>query len=158
MIPEETLRALPDPVQGHFARLEGYVVRTIAGHIGSMGEATMTDAHRMIELQRMGANLRQIDAEIARTAGIAERDVQRIMTEASRLEYRGVAACARAWDNPLPAHEANRNLQGLIERMSRATAGTFANISDSRAIGMIHAEGGHVRKAQHPGRPREAEP
>ena len=142
MMPEETLRALPDPVQRHFARLEGYVVRVIAKHIGgTLGRATTTDTHRMMELQRMGANLRHIDAEIARTVGLAERDVQRIMQEASRREYRGVAAHARAWDSPLPPHEANRNLQRLVEQASRATAGTFANISDSRAVGMVDRMG-----------------
>ena len=141
MIPEETLRGLPDSIQGHFMKLERHVVGLIAGHIGSLRGVTFSDVHRMNELRRVGANLRYIEGEIARTVGIAERDVHRLMVEASRREYAGRAVYAGTIDRPLPKFEANGNLQALVRQVSGATNGTFTNISNSYAVGMIGRNG-----------------
>ena len=141
MMPEETLRSLPDPVQSHFVKLEKYVVGVIAGHIGSLRGMTFSDVHRMNELRRVGANLRQIEGEVARTVGMAERDVHRLFVEASRREYAGRAVYAHVMNRPLPEFEANQNLQALVRQVSGATNGTFSNISNSQAVGMIGKDG-----------------
>ena len=144
MMPEETLRALPDPIQRHFVRLERYVVGMIAGHMGSLRGMTFSDVHRMNELQRVGANLRQIEAEVARTVGIAERDVHRMFIEASRREYAGRAVYADVINRPLSEFEANQNLQMLVNQVSGATNGTFNNISNSHAVGMMSRNGRYI--------------
>ena len=138
MIPEERLRALPDAARAHFVRLEMYAVRMIAARIGNPRHL---EAHRYGRMALIGADLRALDAEIARAAGLAARDVRAAMAEASRLEYRGVRIHADALGRRLPAWETDAALQRLVDEMAGATSGTFSNITGSRAVGMATHHG-----------------
>lgn len=131
MLSEEALQALPEPLWKTFQQLEINIITTICTHIGSIGELTATDIHKLDELQRIGFNLAEIQADIAKTVNKSEKQIYDIFYKASEIEYNGQKANYDLTGIKFIPFAENKQLQELVQNISRATFVQFVNISST---------------------------
>jgi hypothetical protein len=140
VIPEAELRALPDPLQLQFRRLEHKIVARIANHIARIGTVRAGDLHALNEMRQVGFNLRHIEADIAATLATSQTAVRSTLVSASVREY-GTPATYHAFNVHPPPFSKNTQLQQLIAQIARGTDRTFQNISHSSVVGLVNRRG-----------------
>lgn len=137
MLSEQQLVALPERLQEQFKRLEKDFIDRICKRIGEIGSLTATDLHRLDELSRIGFDVAAMEADIAKTLEISERDVRKILHNAAEQEYNGVAYdMAKIRRDVIPFAE-NEHLQTLIDSISKTISGEVRNIS--KTLGFVNS-------------------
>jgi len=139
MLTEEQLIRLPLQIQGYFSDLESNIIAIICEHIREIGEITITDVHRLAELQKIGYNIERIEKAIAETLSLTQDEVYKAFYESSRIDYESEREIFKSVGRELIPFAENMPLQNLIEEISKVTAEEFTNIT--RTTGFVTANG-----------------
>lgn len=108
--------------------VEEYLIR-MGEQIQEIGELIPSEINRLVQLQRMNANLDAIKKEIARLAEISAEDLMRIFEAAMESDARFVAS---TFGNEFkPSILQKPELQRMLQAQLRVTIGEMANLSQT---------------------------
>lgn len=105
---------------------EEYLIK-MGDQIKEIGELTPSSINRLIQMQRMNANLDAIKTEIARLAEISAADLEKVFNKAMEIDARFVAF--RFGNAYKPDILKNPALVQILKAQLRTTLGELANLS-----------------------------
>lgn len=144
MLSENAIDNLVQPIAERQESINTYVITKIARSVREIGEISPSDINRMRILTQMGVDIRQMNAELARLSGLQVRDIKALIkTVAIRTNLDAKPLYDYRHRSFIP-YDKNFKLQQLVNIVGNRTAGTYENLSNSRATGFL------IRDPQHP--------
>ena len=146
MLSENAIDNLVEPIVTRQEKINIYVLTEIANKVREIGKLSPSDINRMKLLVQYGADIRQMNAEIARLSGLQVKDIKStIKTVAIKTNIDAKPLYDYRHKSFIP-YEKNDKLQQFVETIGDRTAGTYENISNSKATGFL------IRDLQNPGK------
>lgn len=137
MLSQSTLEKLIQPFIDRAEAINLYVIRKIAKRIKQIGELKPSDVYALQQLLRSGSDVREINAEIARITSLQVREVKRLVRAIAFDAYLDAKPFFDYRKKPYIPFDKNTQLQRVIRAWENITAGTFRNVSGSRATGFL---------------------
>lgn len=109
----------------------------IVKRLKEIGTLTVSDLYRLERLLKMGADVRQINQEIARLMALQESDIKRIIKTVAKYAYTDTKSYYDYRHKPFIPFEKNEPLQKQVKAMARVTADACTNLSNSQATGFL---------------------
>ena len=81
---EEQIKELVEPIGDLFWMLEKRTRDRIADRLGQIGKLTASDIHELERLADLGADIADIEKEIATATGLAQEEIHNIILEAAQ--------------------------------------------------------------------------
>lgn len=146
MLSENAIDYLVQPIVTRQEAINTYVLTKIAKSVKEIGQISPSDINRMKILVEYGADIREMNAELARMSDTQVKDIKTmIKTVAIRTSIDAKPLYDYRHKSFIP-YERNTKLQGLVNIIGNRTAGTYENLSQSKATGFL------IRDLQNPGR------
>lgn len=120
-------------VVGLFRDASLYYIRKVARQIAHIGEMSASTINMMAVMASMNEDLAMINAEIARAARLSVPALYDVYNEALNDVYRDPRFERALKHEPLP-DGSKRALNRMAEAVSRQTAGTMVNLSNTTAV------------------------
>ena len=105
-------------------------LKKMGEHIAEIGTLIPSDVHRLQQLRRMRRNLRDIQRQIARAAGVSLGDVQKIFEHVATEDARMAARVMGR--NPALVNDAP--VKRILQAQLRETAGRLQNLSNTTVV------------------------
>lgn len=144
MLNDVDIDNLIQPFVDRQLQLESYVVNTIATRVGEIGTLSKTDVYRLQQLYKIGSDVKNINKQIANVLNIQENQVKKMIKEVAINTYTDAKPFYDYRHKSQIPYEKNKKLQRTVEAVSRQTANTFKNMSNSKAVGF------QIRDAKNP--------
>ena len=131
MLSERQLRALLALFEARMQGITDKYLALMGGHLKAVGGLKPSDVHRLTEMRRMGANVRTIQQDIARSAEANVADLAAVFgaVAASDQEF------AQQWfGEPARVKGTPRNstaIERMLKAQLRVTAQAFKNLSQT---------------------------
>lgn len=136
MLSDNALDKLIAPIAQRQERINNYIVSLIAKHIKQIGTINASDVYKLQQMMNIGGDMRLIQKALAIATDMNVKEVKSILYKAAEelygdskpyYEYRGMSFV------PL---EENTQLNALVEAISRETAESFVNLSNTTGFTM----------------------
>lgn len=148
MLSENAIDNLVQPIVTRQEAINTYVISKIALSVREIGELSPSDINRMKLLVDMGVDIREMNKEIARMSNLQVKDIKSLIkTVAIRTNLDAKPLYDYRHKSFIP-YEKNSKLQSFVKLIGNRTAGTYENISRSKAIGFL------MRDLRYPGAQR----
>lgn len=145
MLSESAIDNLVEPIVTRQEDINIYVLQKIAKKVRDIGTITASDINRMKILIEYGADIREMNSELARLANLQVRDIKdTIKTVAIKTNLDAKPLYDYRHKSFIP-YEKNKNLQDTVKIIGDRTAGTYKDLSHSKATGFL------IRDQKHPG-------
>ena len=144
MLNDVDIDNLIQPFVDRQLQLESYVVNTIATRVGEIGTLSKTDVYRLQQLYKIGSDVKNINKQIANILNIQENQVKKMIKEVAINTYTDAKPFYDYRHKSQIPYEKNKKLQRTVEAVSRQTANTFKNMSNSKDVGF------QIRDAKNP--------
>lgn len=146
MLSENTIDNLVQPIVTRQESINTYVLSKIATSVREIGEISPSEINRMKLLVDMGINIREMNKELARLSNLQVKDIKSLIkTVAIKTNIDAKPLYDYRHKSFIP-YEKNTKLQSFVRIVGDRTAGTYENISHSKATGFL------IRDLQNPGR------
>lgn len=148
MLSESTIENLIQPMVDRQESINTYVLTKIATKVREIGELSPSDVKRLKLLVDYGADIRLMNAEISRLSNLQVRDIKSMIKTVAvdtHLDAKPLYDYRHKSFIPYPK---NTKLQNLVRTIGNRTAGTYENISNSKATGFL------IRDLKNPNRLR----
>lgn len=117
-----------------------YIISKIASKLREIGTLSPVDLKRLKIMFNYGADVREINAEIAKQANMQVREIKGIIKSVAKETYTDAKPFYDYRHKSQISFEKNKNLQRVINSIANRTAGEYRNISNSRATGYMIAD------------------
>ena len=145
MLSENTIDNLVQPIVTRQESINTYVLAKIATSVREIGEISPSEINRMKLLVDMGVNIREMNKELARLSNMQVKDIKSLIkTVAIKTNIDAKPLYDYRHKSFIP-YDKNKKLQSFVRIVGDRTAGTYENISHSRATGFL------VRDLKYPG-------
>ena len=145
MLNERAIDRLIQPIVTRQEVINDYVLSKIALSVREIGEISPSEVNRMKLLVDMGADIREMNTELARLSGVQVKDIKALIkTVAVRTNLDAKPLYDYRHKSFIP-YEKNSKLQSFVRVVGDRTAETYQNISKSKAIGFM------MRDLRYPG-------
>ena len=144
MLNDVDIDNLIQPFVDRQLQLESYVINTIATRVGEIGTLSKTDVYRLQQLYKIGSDVKSINRQIAKILNMQEIQVKKMIKEVAINTYVDAKPFYDYRHKSQLPYEKNKKLQRTVEAVSRQTANTFRNMSNSKAVGF------QIRDAKNP--------
>lgn len=137
LLNESWLEQLPDNVVKNMELLNDYVVQKIAEQIRAIGDIGAANAYRLKSaIEYAGADLDEIQKEIARTAGRNEREIEEIFEQIAEenVDFANTYYKARGM-KPLKKYTESAILQSFVDAWKASASDGVTNVSKTTAVG-----------------------
>ena len=131
--PIETQEEILDEMMERFDDVNTLYITKVAEQIETIGELNAASMHRIEVMATMNENIAQINARLAEAVQMAKRDLLRLYDRALNDMYRSPAFERALQETPLAQIDKER-LNNLAQMISRQTAGTMENLSNTTAV------------------------
>lgn len=146
MLSETAIDNLVQPLVTRQEKINTYVLTKIANSVREIGELSPSDINRMKLLVEYGADIREMNSQLAEMSNQQVRDIKSmIKTVAVKTNIDAKPLYDYRHKSFIP-YEKNSRLQQLVGIIGDRTAGTYENLSNSRATGFL------IRDLRNPGR------
>lgn len=146
MLSENAIDYLVQPIVTRQEAINTYVLTKIARSVKEIGQISPSDINRMKILVDYGIDIREMNAELAKMSDMQVKDIKTmIKTVAVRTNIDAKPLYDYRHKSFIP-YERNTKLQNLVNIVGGRTAGTYENLSQSKATGFL------IRDLQNPGR------
>lgn len=146
MLSEHTIDHLVQPIVTRQENINTRIISSIARSVGEIGEISPSEINRMKLLVQYGADIRQMNAEIAKLSGLQVRDIKNVIRTTAIKTHLDAKPLYDYRHKSFIPYDRNTKLQQLVSIIGERTAGTYQNISNSRATGFL------IRDLQNPSR------
>lgn len=145
MLSENTIDHLVQPIVTRQESINTYVLSKIALSVREIGELSPSDVNRMKLLVDMGADIREMNAELARLSDLQVKDIKSLIkTVAIQTNLDAKPLYDYRHKSFIP-YDKNSKLKSYVQIIGDRTANTYKNISHSRAVGYV------IRDLRYPG-------
>lgn len=145
MLSENALDKLVQPIVTRQESINTYVISKIARSVREIGQLSPSDVNQMKLLVDMGADIREMNLTLADMSDKQVKDIKSLIkTVAIRTNIDAKPLYDYRHKSFIP-YEKNSKLQSFVRLIGDRTAGTYENISRSRATGFL------IRNLQFPG-------
>lgn len=134
MLSDNALEKLIQPFIDRQENLNNYVISIIAKRIKEIGQLTPSDIFALGRLLKSGADVRLINAEIAKLTNLQVKEVKSLIKNVASDTYLGTKPFYDYRHKSFIPFEKNKPLQTSVEAISRQTEQTFKNLSNSSAF------------------------
>ena len=137
MLSENAINYLVQPIVTRQEAINTYVLTKIARSVREVGQISVSDINKMKLLVEYGADIREMNAELAKMSDMQVKDIKNVIkTVAVRTNIDAKPLYDYRHKSFIP-YERNTKLQQLVTTIGNRTAGTFENISNSKATGFL---------------------
>lgn len=144
MLSDDAIENLMQPIIDRQESINAYVIEKIAKRVRDVGTLTPSDLNRLKLLVAMGADIRQINDELAKLANLQVREIKKLIKQVAIADYIDAKPFYDYRHKSFVPFEKNTELQSLVNAIAQQTADTYTNISKSTATGFM------IRDAQNP--------
>lgn len=148
MLSENTIENLIRPMVNRQEAINSYVLEKIAQSVREIGELSPSDINRMKLLVEYGADIRKMNAEIARLSNTQIKDIKTMIKTVAVDTHIDAKPLYDYRHRSFIPYKKNEKLQQLVRIIGNRTANTYENLSNSKATGFL------IRDLKHPGRLR----
>ena len=137
MLSQSAIENLIQPIVDRQESINMYVIDKIADRLRDVKELRPADINALKKLVRSGADIRAINAEIARQTQIQVRDIKKVIKIAAVDSYLDMKPFYDYRHKSYIPFEKNKKLQKIVRAVGNVTANTYINLSNSKATGFI---------------------
>ena len=133
MLTDRQMDAVLEIFQQRMQSVTDFYYQRMGEHIRQIGQLAPSDVHRLQQLRRMDANLRDVKRRLAKAAGLNLKDLDTVLQEAAKVDDRvakkifGVSDASVALRNNTP-------LQRALRAQYAESAGRLNNLSNSTVV------------------------
>lgn len=146
MLSENAIDKLVQPIVTRQESINTYVITKIARSVKEIGELSPSQINRMKLLIEYGADIRLLNAELARLCDLQVSDIKSLIKTVAIDTHIDAKPLYDYRHRSFIPYDKNNKLQQFVRIIGDRTAGTYENISHSRATGFL------IRDLQNPTR------
>ena len=143
MLTPEFLASFPQPIFDLFQELEDEILADISRRIAKTGKITDTAQWQMDRLDAILSTDEKIKKAISNTDKQAQKEIEKMLTEAAQTSFDAEAAIYHAANKPVRKLADYSELEILIESITRQTQGELKNLT--RTMGFVEQVNGKSR-------------
>ena len=144
MLNDRAIDKLITPVISRQEYINVFVLESIATKVKDIGKLTPGDVKQLKMLVNMGADIREMNKELARLSNLQVKDIKSIIKTVAIDAHLDAKPLYDYRHKKFIPYEKNKRLQNIVKAVNKITAGTYRNISNSRAVGFL------IRDLKHP--------
>lgn len=145
MLSDNAIDNLIKPIMDRQESINTLVLSMIADKVREVGELSVADINRLKILVSLGADIRQMNEYLAKLLNLQVRDIKFMIKSVAVDTYLDAQPLYDYRFRSFISYEKNTELQRLVLAVGNQTAGTYENLSNSRATGFL------IRDLQNPG-------
>lgn len=134
MLSERDIEKLIQPILDRQEAISNYVITKIAKRVKEIGTLLPSDVYKLERLLKSGADVREINAELARITGINEQSIKNMIKTVAKDAYLDTKPFFDYRLKSFIPFDKNVALQRVVKAIANQTAGTYINLSRSRAF------------------------
>lgn len=134
MITNEKFSEISYQMASHFEAINTDAINKMGEHLRDMGKLTATDMHRLEQMNRMNANVQEINRMLRKQCQITQNQLNSLYLASGLDIYENMAIFYGAKGVRRIPFNQNARIQHFIQSVSDRTANTFENISRTTAI------------------------
>ena len=146
MLSENTIENFVRPMVNRQEAINSYVLEKIARSVREIGELSPSDINRMKLLVDYGADIRKMNAEIARLSNTQVKDIKTMIKSVAIETQIDAKPLYDYRHRSFIPYKKNEKLQNLVKIVGNRTANSYENLSNSKATGFL------IRDLKNPGR------
>lgn len=131
MLTPQYLQEQPQHIVDIFLKLEEDIIADIARRISQNLKLTETAEYQIEMLYRMGYNIDDIEAQIAKTLKLTEKELDKILNDAAQTSYENDRAIYKKGGKILPELNKNPKMVDFIQATVAQTKGSLRNLSNT---------------------------
>lgn len=130
MLTDEQLAEALDLIDSRYQKVNQKYLRKVGETVLKIGELNQSSINRLIQMRRMGVDVRTINRELRKVTGLTKKDIKTLYKKAAKEENtdarfsyvsRGVEPDSIRWE-------------ALVEDIWRQTAGAMENLANSTVV------------------------
>ena len=134
MLSEDALEKLVQPIIDRQEAINTYVISIIAKRIKEIGGLLPSDIHRLIRILKSGADVRKINAEIAKQTSLQVADIKSLIREVALDAYIDAKPYYDYRHKSYVPFDKNVQLQRVVKAVAKQTADTYVNTAKAQAF------------------------
>lgn len=134
MLSEDALQNLVQPIVDRQENISNYIIRIIAQRVREFGELLPSDVHALERLLKSGADVKKINAELARLTGLQVKDIKKLIRTVALDSYLDAKPFYDYRHKAFVPFAKNEQLQRVVASIANQTADTYVNMSKAQAF------------------------
>ena len=131
---EDEIDKLIQPVVDRQESINMFIISKIAQRIKEIGELLPSDVFSLGQLARTGADVRVINAEIAKIVSLQVKDIKKIIKKVAENVYENAKPFFDYRKKPFIPFEENEPVQKVVKAIEKQTSGTYQNLAKAQAF------------------------
>lgn len=116
-------------------KINNQILEIIMKRIKEIGTLQPSDIHRLQQIYLTGVDVMEITKLLALGTAMQVKDIQNIIRDVAEMTLYDAKAYYDFRNKPFIPYDENIHMQRIVKAISKETADSFKNISNSRAIG-----------------------
>ncbi len=137
MLSEDAIDNLVQPIVDRQESINMYVIQKIANRLRSIKQLTKADIKTLKSLVVTGADIRELNAELARQSNLQIRDIKQVIKITAIDTYEDTKPFYDYRHKSYIPFENNDKMQRIVDGIANQTRNTYVNLSNSSATGFI---------------------
>jgi hypothetical protein len=137
MLSEDAIDNLVQPIVTRQESINTYVLSKIAENVKTIGKLSSEDIKRMQILVRYGADVREMNKELARLSNLQVRDIKSLIKTVAIETHLDAKPLYDYRHRAFIPYVRNKKLQSIVTAIGDVTAKTYENLSNSKATGFL---------------------
>lgn len=137
MLSDNALDNLVQPIIDRQESINVYVLQKMAQKVKNIGELSSRDIKRLKILVQYGADIRQMNSELARMSNLQVRDIKTLIKVVAIDTHLDAKPLYDYRHRSFIPYDRNLKLQRVVTAIGNNTAGTYTNLSNSKATGFL---------------------
>lgn len=134
MLNDKLLDALPEVLAARMEKANEYMLKKAGEHIGRIGRLTASDIHRLDELRRASADIREIEKELAKETQKNVADIEELFAFVASQNLEQSRDFYKWRGKEYIPYEKNAYLRRYVQSISRQTQDTLKNLSQTTVL------------------------
>ena len=137
MLSQDALENLVQPIIDRQEAINTYILTKIAKRIKEIGELLPSDVYQLQQLLKSGADVREINKFLATITARQVQDIKQMVRIIALDAYIDAKPFFDYRKKPYIPFKKNKRLQTIVKAMEKITAGSYVNLSNSKATGFL---------------------
>lgn len=135
MLSDEVLEKVIDRLIDRINKGNEYVINEIGKSIGQLRTVTPSKAHQLAQLLKYGGSYEKIVKKLAEITNLNIKDIYKIFEEVAKNDWQFAQQFYKYRGIDYIPYKENTALKSMVDSIAQITAGEYANLSNTRAIG-----------------------
>lgn len=134
MYNETDINKLIQPIVDRQIEINTYVIRKIAQRIKSIGELLPSDAYKLEQLAKTGADVRDINKRLTALTKLQLSDIKKVIRTVAGNIYKAARSFFDYRQKPYIPFNENEQVQRVVKAIETQTSGTYKNMAKAQAF------------------------